>query len=118
VYDYNATLVRVIDGDTVVLDFDLGLSTHRHASVRLAGIDAIERSEDKDGLAKQAVLDWFWATSGEVLVKTVKDKKTFDRYVGYVNAKHISKANVDMHPSLSRYMVDRGFAIEVDYGIA
>ena len=117
-YDYNATLVRVIDGDTMILDFDLGLSTHRHASVRLAGIDAIERSEDPEGLAKKAMLDWFAATSNEVLVKTVKDRKSFDRYIATVMTKHLSKSNMGMHPNLSQYMVEQGFAVEKDYGIA
>jgi micrococcal nuclease len=115
VYDYNATLVRIIDGDTVVLDFDLGLSTHRHASVRLAGIDAIERSDDPTGAAKQVVADWFEATEGRVIVKTMKDQKSFDRYIAHVNAKKVSKANVDWSPSLAKHMVDMGLAVEVDY---
>lgn len=114
-YDYNATLVRVIDGDTVILDFDLGLSTHRHASVRLAGIDAIERKDDPEGHARRAVEDWFAGTSGRVIVKTDKDKKTFDRYIATVTAKEISAVNHFNSGNLSKHMVNLGFAIEKDY---
>jgi len=42
-YEYACELVRVIDGDTVVLDIDLGFRTWRRETVRLAGINAPER---------------------------------------------------------------------------
>ena len=40
-YTYRATVTRVIDGDTVVADIDLGFRTWRHGErLRLYGIDA------------------------------------------------------------------------------
>ena len=43
-YYYNCTLVRVIDGDTIDVDIDLGFSvTLTKQRVRLAGIDTPER---------------------------------------------------------------------------
>ena len=39
---YEATILRVIDGDTVVADIDLGFSTFRRTSIRLEGINTPE----------------------------------------------------------------------------
>ena len=42
-YEYNCTLVRVIDGDTVDVDIDLGFDTIlKNQRIRLAGIDTPE----------------------------------------------------------------------------
>lgn len=46
-YTYRARVVRVIDGDTVVLDIDLGFDIHHIKSCRLYGINAYEL-KDKD----------------------------------------------------------------------
>lgn len=43
-WSYPATLLRVVDGDTVRLDLDLGLRIHRLENCRLFGIDAPELS--------------------------------------------------------------------------
>jgi micrococcal nuclease len=42
IYIYKASLVRVVDGDTVDLIIDLGFDTSRHERFRLYGIDAPE----------------------------------------------------------------------------
>ena len=41
-YTYAATLVRVIDGDTIIARVDLGFRTHKTETFRLRGIDAPE----------------------------------------------------------------------------
>jgi micrococcal nuclease len=41
-YEYKAKLVRVVDGDTIDLDIDLGLSVHRMERVRVFGVDTPE----------------------------------------------------------------------------
>ncbi len=41
-YAYRAAVVRVIDGDTVILDLDLGFYVTVRMSCRLLGINAIE----------------------------------------------------------------------------
>ena len=47
---YRAKLVRVIDGDTIVVDIDKGFGDWRHGEhIRLAGIDAPEvRGEERE----------------------------------------------------------------------
>ena len=52
-YNYNCKLKRVVDGDTVDLEVDLGFDTWRLERVRLAGIDAPEvRTKDATEKAK------------------------------------------------------------------
>jgi micrococcal nuclease len=41
-YNYSAQALRVIDGDTVELNIDLGLKVFRRESCRLSGINAPE----------------------------------------------------------------------------
>ena len=60
-FTYNATILRVVDGDTVDVMVDLGFSTHRKIRVRLYGINAPESrtrdlAEKKLGLAAKARL--------------------------------------------------------------
>jgi endonuclease YncB( thermonuclease family) len=49
---YSASVIRVIDGDTLLLSIDLGFSTLTHAKVRLYGINAPE-SRSRDPLEKE-----------------------------------------------------------------
>jgi micrococcal nuclease len=52
-YDYKATLIRVIDGDTVDAMIDLGFNIWVKKRVRLHGINAYEsRTRDKEEKAK------------------------------------------------------------------
>ena len=50
-YQYKATVVRVVDGDTIVLVVDLGFSVSVQEKFRLAHINAPEKS-DKEGRTK------------------------------------------------------------------
>lgn len=55
-YHYRVTLVRVVDGDTVILDLDLGFKLWRQGeSYRLARIDAPEMSAAEGPVAKRAL---------------------------------------------------------------
>ena len=70
---YNADVTRVIDGDTLDLDVDLGFKVHVRVRVRLFGIDTPETygvkkesEEFKAGTeAKAFVLDWLDLQAGE-----------------------------------------------------
>jgi micrococcal nuclease len=60
-FEYNAKVLKVVDGDTVDALVDLGFSVHRKIRVRLYGIDAPESrtrdlEEKKKGLAAKARL--------------------------------------------------------------
>ena len=60
-FKYNATVIRVVDGDTVDAMVDLGFSTFKKVRIRMHGINAPESrtrdlEEKKKGLAAKARL--------------------------------------------------------------
>ena len=86
-YEYKCRILRVIDGDTVDVDIDLGFGIWRHRErVRLFGIDTPESRtrdlvEKKFGLAaKKFVRDNLPIGSIQTLV-TMKDKKGKSRRI-------------------------------------
>ena len=84
-YEYDATLVRVIDGDTYVLDIDLGFYVHTVQHVRLAGIDCPEHNTPEGIAAAVFATTWFALANNEVrLFTTPAQPKTFDRWVGTI----------------------------------
>jgi micrococcal nuclease len=77
-YVYSATLVRVIDGDTVVVDIDLGCEMWlRGQHCRLYGINAPEphTKTREAGDAATAYLNLLLQNSDEILVRTHFDKR-------------------------------------------
>jgi micrococcal nuclease len=76
-YQYKAEIVRVIDGDTVVADIDLGFNTwRRDERLRLYGIDTPERrkaSIDAWRAAKDALAGRI--EGREMTICTVKDRR-------------------------------------------
>ena len=77
-YEYKCRIVKVIDGDTVDVDIDLGFGVWlRKQRVRLVGIDTPESrtkdlEEKKYGLAAKEFLTKC-VTSGGLTIKTTKD---------------------------------------------
>lgn len=117
-YQYKAKLVRVVDGDTVILDFDLGFHTRLEKRVRLARIDAIERKDDPTRAATLAVIEWFKQTKDEAFVRTTLDKEDkYGRVIGEITVTYLGKDNLANDITLSDHMVTLGHAIYKDYGI-
>jgi len=79
VYDYRAYVVRVVDGDNVILNVDLGFSTWKKASFRLVGLNAREMSEPGGPEAK-ANLDRILPPDTELELRSLKPDKYADRY--------------------------------------
>ena len=87
-YEYRCKLVKVIDGDTIDVDIDLGFGVWlKKERVRLVGIDTPESrtrdlEEKKYGLAAKEFLIK-WTGAGELRLKTQKDKTgKFGRILG------------------------------------
>jgi len=72
-YEYTATVENVVDGDTLDLSIDLGFKVKTTQRVRLARIDAPERTQPGYAEAKDFVRDV--ALKKAVLVKTYKASK-------------------------------------------
>lgn len=75
-YRYLSKIVRVVDGDTLDVEIDLGFHTWRRDRVRLLGVNCPEKhGETKEaGLqAKQFTQEWCDARSGLVEIATTID---------------------------------------------
>ena len=80
-YTYYAILDRVIDGDTLSIDFDLGFFLNLKEIVRLAGINAPEINTKKGKDAKEFVESEL--KNAHLIVETRKKEK-YGRYLAYV----------------------------------
>ena len=79
-FEYNCKMVRVVDGDTVDVDIDLGFGVWlRKQRIRLYGIDTPESrtSDDVEKVYGLAVKDFLikWTNAGDLTLKTFKDGK-------------------------------------------
>lgn len=85
-YHYRASLVRVIDGDTIVVKISLGFHVSIDVTVRIAGIDAPEMTgaERPAGEAAAAWLRRLLAERPALYVRTHKDARSFARWVADV----------------------------------
>ena len=115
-YEYRCKIVKVIDGDTVDVDIDLGFGVWLHKErVRLYGIDTPESrtrdlEEKKYGMmAKKLVLDLMPIGSMQTLI-TEKDKTgKFGRILGKFK---VHEPNLDRYVILNEFMVDNHHAVK------
>ena len=111
-YEYRCKVVRVVDGDTVDVDVDLGFGVWlKKERVRLLGIDTPEsRTRDKVekqyGLAAKSFLKQVLGTSP--ILKTTKDGKgKFGRILGeFIVEIENNRININ------QYLVDNHHAVE------
>lgn len=75
-YQYTATFHRVIDGDTVVADVDLGFNIRHRITARLDGINCPELPTREGDASRLALMS---LVTGKTLeVRTIRDRK--DKY--------------------------------------
>jgi endonuclease YncB( thermonuclease family) len=88
-YEYNCKIVRVVDGDTVDVDIDLGFSHWIHNErIRLYGVDTPEcRTRDDEekaaGLLAKAFVEDALHVGGTYTL-TTREKGKFGRYLGVI----------------------------------
>lgn len=80
-YEYNAVILRVVDGDTVDVNADLGFDVHFNIRLRLSGINAPEIST-QEGKDTTAYVRSVLPLGAKVVIKTTKDRK--DKYGRYL----------------------------------
>jgi micrococcal nuclease len=87
-YEYRCEIVKIIDGDTVDVDIDLGFGVWlKKERIRMFGIDTPESrtrdlEEKKYGLAAKEFLTK-WLSAGNITLKTQKDAEgKFGRILG------------------------------------
>jgi micrococcal nuclease len=122
-YEYKARVVRVVDGDTVDVDVDLGFGIWmNNERVRIMGIDTPEsRTRDKIekvfGLAAKERLETLLGTYCRLKTQVSKNgedmKGKFGRILGdFVVYDH----EKDAYRPVSRILVEEGYAVEYDGG--
>lgn len=94
-YEYNAIIDRVIDGDTIECTIDLGFHTWKKVTTRLEGIDTPEtRTRDKEekklGLAAKARLQEIIDINGSKCVLKVSGLGKFGRALATVHVASLS----------------------------
>ena len=89
-YWYEATLIRVIDGDTVKLRVDTGFGNLHTDTFRLSEINCPEINTDAGKIARDYTQAWFTRRGYACLLKSVKE----DKYGRYLASIHDAK-NID-----------------------
>ena len=113
-HEYNCTIRRVVDGDTVDVDIDLGFGIWVHNErVRLYGIDTPESrtrdlEEKKAGLfAKQVVLHYLPEGSKQVLRTHGKYGRVLGEFVMY-------DGDQDRQTTINEFMIRHRIGVEYD----
>ena len=115
-YEYRATVERVVDGDTYDLDIDLGLRVHTLTRVRLYGVDTPETygvkagsAQWKRGQAAKAFVEAWLARHGPLfIVRTFRDRTgKFGRWL-------VELEDLERELRLSQQLLAAGHAVAVD----
>lgn len=106
-YTYKAFVERVIDGDTIKVEFDLGFNIRMRQTIRLKSIDAPELDTAEGRRAKQFVEDELKGRES-IMIKSTKHDK-YDRYLGDIFLTTGKKELV----YLNQLLIDRRFAVRV-----
>lgn len=101
-YDFSAKVIRVVDGDTVILLVDLGLRLYHEISVRMEGINAPERYA-VGGPESTAYLRTLLPVGQQVRIETYKNPT--DKYGRWLAKIFIADKNINLA------MVEAGHAV-------
>ena len=122
-FEYKCKVMRVVDGDTIDVNIDLGFQVWHKARVRLLGIDTPESrtrnlDEKKLGLASKERLKEM-LKGRDIVLKCSKDKGKFGRVLANVEA--FSPAGTKRNPKtpldppvyqVNQQMIEEGHARE------
>jgi len=117
-YEYRVEIVKVVDGDTVDVDIDLGFGVWlKKERVRLFGIDTPESRtrdlvEKKHGLAAKDFLVKEMEEADDVILATNKDAEgKFGRILGTLIGVHNNELDGSMRVNINEKMVDFHHAV-------
>jgi micrococcal nuclease len=112
-YEYRCTVVKIIDGDTVDVDIDLGFGVWlKKERIRLYGIDTPESrtrdlEEKKYGLAAKKFITDMLDDDGGIVLKTHKDAEgKFGRILG-----ELWRTTNYADKSINEYMIEKHHAV-------
>jgi endonuclease YncB( thermonuclease family) len=108
VYEYAARAVRIIDGDTLCVDVDLGFNIRIQQHIRLLGINCAEHGTIAGDDATAYTKAWIAAHGPDLLLRTVKDRD--DKY-GRILGTVVANARI-----LNNDLVEAGHAVDYTGG--
>jgi endonuclease YncB( thermonuclease family) len=112
-WQYRAALIRIIDGDTIVVLADTGFDSRHEQHIRLLGVSAPELSQPGGVEAWQFTRDWClhlpvitWPmilTTQPSTAPTPDERRSLTRYLGTITDRHRTLntdlgAYLDTHP--------------------
>jgi micrococcal nuclease len=117
-YTYSAKILRVIDGDTIESEIDLGFGVSIRKIVRLNGIDTPEKNSrivSERELAVKATARTKYALENKtVILKTQLDKDDkYGRVLAYV---YVSEKDVESNQSFNIKLIQEGLAFPYSGG--
>ncbi len=108
-YTYNAIVTRVVDGDTVDVDIDLGFGIwKKNERIRLVGVDTPEKRtrnllEKQFGYIATGIVEEFCPVGEAILVETqLDDKGKFGRVLGEIFAGGIN---------VNQFLIENHYAV-------
>ena len=110
-YNYKAKLLRVVDGDTIDAEIDLGFKIFIKERIRLMGIDTPESrtrdlEEKERGLAAKDRVKELCPVGSTVMLRTTKDGRgKFGRILGEIFVEGVVQ-------SVNKLLVEEGHAVE------
>jgi len=117
------SIAKVVDGDTIDADIDLGFDISLSKRIRLAGIDTPEsRTKDeyekKLGLESKEWLKKHLEGAKDIIVKTELPDSTekYGRIIGHLYIGDAEVSAVNRKKSVNNQMIDEGYAWEYDGG--
>ena len=106
-YRYRIRVVRVIDGDTVEADVDLGFYTRIRTNLRIYGVDCPELNTDAGKAARDYLDNAVQQSGGEWTADTKKADKYGNRWDAVIWLNDTT--------TLADHLVKHGHAVYKDY---
>ena len=119
-YEYNAIVDRIVDGDTIDCTIDLGFSTWKKVRVRMEGMNAPEsrtrdKEEKKRGLAAKDRLVEILGYNDNHCILRVSGLGKFGRALATVHVKTLSPISTESSMTLidvNKQLIEEGHATE------
>lgn len=92
-YEYQARIIRVVDGDTVHAEVDLGFDVRFTMKLRLTGINAPELSTPEGQAAREWLIGRLGDVNQVVTIRTEKDRT--EKYGRYLATIMLAWANIN-----------------------
>lgn len=111
---YRVTILRILDGDTVEIQFDQGLGNTSTQTCRLYGINTPELRKDggRDALEALADMGGYRAVWARTIKNRSESKAVREKYGRYLVELYLTSLDMDagFPASINQKMIDDGFA--------